>query len=68
MCSDGRDKSTKEEAFLDLLFDYFFVVIKMSKRVRPGYYRQDVNKTTWEVPERYRDLKQVGTGAYGTVW
>ncbi|TMS05933.1 Mitogen-activated protein kinase 12 [Larimichthys crocea] len=39
----------------------------MSKRVRPGYYRQDVNKTTWEVPERYRDLKQVGTGAYGTV-
>ncbi|XP_053742349.1 mitogen-activated protein kinase 12 [Synchiropus splendidus] len=39
----------------------------MSKRVRPGYYRQDVNKTSWEVPERYRDLRQVGTGAYGTV-
>ncbi|XP_070764139.1 mitogen-activated protein kinase 12 [Enoplosus armatus] len=39
----------------------------MSKRVRPGYYRQEVNKTSWEVPERYRDLKQVGTGAYGTV-
>uniref|UniRef100_A0A665V4V1 mitogen-activated protein kinase n=1 Tax=Echeneis naucrates TaxID=173247 RepID=A0A665V4V1_ECHNA len=36
-------------------------------RVRPGYYRQDVNKTSWEVPERYRDLRQVGTGAYGTV-
>uniref|UniRef100_A0AAQ5YT45 mitogen-activated protein kinase n=1 Tax=Amphiprion ocellaris TaxID=80972 RepID=A0AAQ5YT45_AMPOC len=35
--------------------------------VRPGYYRQEVNKTSWEVPERYRDLKQVGTGAYGTV-
>uniref|UniRef100_A0A672H7E6 mitogen-activated protein kinase n=1 Tax=Salarias fasciatus TaxID=181472 RepID=A0A672H7E6_SALFA len=35
--------------------------------VRPGYYRQDVNKTSWEVPERYRDLRQVGTGAYGTV-
>uniref|UniRef100_A0A672H756 mitogen-activated protein kinase n=1 Tax=Salarias fasciatus TaxID=181472 RepID=A0A672H756_SALFA len=33
----------------------------------PGYYRQDVNKTSWEVPERYRDLRQVGTGAYGTV-
>uniref|UniRef100_A0AAQ4PDD6 mitogen-activated protein kinase n=1 Tax=Gasterosteus aculeatus aculeatus TaxID=481459 RepID=A0AAQ4PDD6_GASAC len=33
----------------------------------PGYYRQDVNKTSWEVPERYRELKQVGTGAYGTV-
>ncbi|XP_070827768.1 mitogen-activated protein kinase 12 isoform X1 [Chaetodon trifascialis] len=39
----------------------------MSKRVRPGYNRQDVNKTSWEVPERYRDLRQVGTGAYGTV-
>uniref|UniRef100_A0A673W6P5 mitogen-activated protein kinase n=1 Tax=Salmo trutta TaxID=8032 RepID=A0A673W6P5_SALTR len=39
----------------------------MSSRTRPGYCRQDVNKTTWEVPERYRDLKQVGTGAYGTV-
>uniref|UniRef100_A0A3B4CSS5 mitogen-activated protein kinase n=1 Tax=Pygocentrus nattereri TaxID=42514 RepID=A0A3B4CSS5_PYGNA len=33
----------------------------------PGYYRQEVNKTVWEVPERYRDLRQVGTGAYGTV-
>uniref|UniRef100_A0A674NLL0 mitogen-activated protein kinase n=1 Tax=Takifugu rubripes TaxID=31033 RepID=A0A674NLL0_TAKRU len=33
----------------------------------PGYYRQDINKTKWEVPERYRDLRQVGTGAYGTV-
>uniref|UniRef100_A0A8C2L372 mitogen-activated protein kinase n=1 Tax=Cyprinus carpio TaxID=7962 RepID=A0A8C2L372_CYPCA len=39
----------------------------MSVRSRPGYYRQEVNKTFWEVPERYRDLKQVGTGAYGTV-
>uniref|UniRef100_A0A8C7PC22 mitogen-activated protein kinase n=1 Tax=Oncorhynchus mykiss TaxID=8022 RepID=A0A8C7PC22_ONCMY len=40
---------------------------KMSSRTRPGYCRQDVNKTTWEVPEQYRELKQVGTGAYGTV-
>ncbi|KAM9816194.1 mitogen-activated protein kinase 12 [Syngnathus typhle] len=39
----------------------------MSRRVRPGYYRQEINKTSWEVPDRYRDLKQVGTGAYGTV-
>uniref|UniRef100_A0A3Q3KQA6 mitogen-activated protein kinase n=1 Tax=Monopterus albus TaxID=43700 RepID=A0A3Q3KQA6_MONAL len=39
----------------------------MSKRIRPGYYCQEINKTTWEVPERYRDLRQVGTGAYGTV-
>uniref|UniRef100_A0A8C9RRA1 mitogen-activated protein kinase n=1 Tax=Scleropages formosus TaxID=113540 RepID=A0A8C9RRA1_SCLFO len=27
----------------------------------------EINKTEWEVPERYRDLRQVGTGAYGTV-
>ncbi|CAB1322973.1 unnamed protein product [Coregonus sp. 'balchen'] len=39
----------------------------MSSRIRPGYCRQDVNKTTWEVPEQFRELKQVGTGAYGTV-
>uniref|UniRef100_A0AAR2J9H3 mitogen-activated protein kinase n=1 Tax=Pygocentrus nattereri TaxID=42514 RepID=A0AAR2J9H3_PYGNA len=39
----------------------------MTNRSRPGYYRQEVNKTVWEVPERYRDLRQVGTGAYGTV-
>ncbi|XP_073327537.1 mitogen-activated protein kinase 12 [Pagrus major] len=39
----------------------------MSSRVRPGYNRQEVNKTTWEVPDRYRDLRQVGSGAYGTV-
>uniref|UniRef100_A0A3Q1CIV6 mitogen-activated protein kinase n=1 Tax=Amphiprion ocellaris TaxID=80972 RepID=A0A3Q1CIV6_AMPOC len=32
-----------------------------------GFCRQEVNRTVWEVPERYRDLKQVGTGAYGTV-
>ncbi|XP_072311151.1 mitogen-activated protein kinase 12b isoform X2 [Eucyclogobius newberryi] len=34
---------------------------------RTGFYRQEVNRTAWEVPERYRDLKQIGTGAYGTV-
>uniref|UniRef100_A0AAX7TZH3 mitogen-activated protein kinase n=1 Tax=Astatotilapia calliptera TaxID=8154 RepID=A0AAX7TZH3_ASTCA len=39
----------------------------MNTRIRPGYHRLEINKTSWEVPERYRDLKQVGTGAYGTV-
>uniref|UniRef100_A0A3Q3GV82 mitogen-activated protein kinase n=1 Tax=Labrus bergylta TaxID=56723 RepID=A0A3Q3GV82_9LABR len=39
----------------------------MAVRSRTGYYRQEVNRTAWEVPERYRELKQVGTGAYGTV-
>ncbi|CAF88447.1 unnamed protein product, partial [Tetraodon nigroviridis] len=39
----------------------------MALRPRTGFYRQEVNRTVWEVPERYRDLKQIGTGAYGTV-
>lgn len=66
MCSNERDSPATEETLFDFLFD--FLVNRMSKRVRPGYYRQEVNKTSWEVPERYRDLRQVGTGAYGTVW
>lgn len=49
----------------DVLFSRFKA---MSTRSRAGFHRQEVNKTIWEVPERYRDLKQVGTGAYGTVW
>lgn len=40
----------------------------MSLCIRTGFYRQEINKTVWDVPERYRDLIQVGTGAYGTVW
>ncbi|KAG8439855.1 hypothetical protein GDO86_005865, partial [Hymenochirus boettgeri] len=34
---------------------------------KKGYYKQEVNKTIWEVKERYRDLVAVGSGAYGTV-
>uniref|UniRef100_H3CN73 mitogen-activated protein kinase n=1 Tax=Tetraodon nigroviridis TaxID=99883 RepID=H3CN73_TETNG len=41
--------------------------VLMALRPRTGFYRQEVNRTVWEVPERYRDLKQIGTGAYGTV-
>ncbi|XP_053572617.1 mitogen-activated protein kinase 12 [Bombina bombina] len=38
-----------------------------SSQPRKGFYRQEVNKTTWEVKERYRELLAVGSGAYGTV-
>ncbi|XP_029456970.1 mitogen-activated protein kinase 12-like [Rhinatrema bivittatum] len=34
---------------------------------RRGFYSQDINKTSWEVPVRYKDLKAVGSGAYGAV-
>ena len=36
--------------------------------VKPGFYRVELFKTVWEVPERYQDLSPIGTGAYGTVW
>ena len=33
-----------------------------------GYYRTELNRTVWEVPEKYTDLSPIGTGAYGQVW
>lgn len=35
--------------------------------VRTGFYKQELNKTIWEVPERYQNLSPVGSGAYGSV-
>ncbi|XP_076597932.1 mitogen-activated protein kinase 14A [Chaetodon auriga] len=35
--------------------------------VRPGFHRLEIQKTTWDVPERYTALRAVGSGAYGTV-
>lgn len=35
--------------------------------VRPGFHRLEVQKTTWDVPERYATLRSIGSGAYGTV-
>uniref|UniRef100_A0A8C1HX66 mitogen-activated protein kinase n=1 Tax=Cyprinus carpio carpio TaxID=630221 RepID=A0A8C1HX66_CYPCA len=39
----------------------------MLLRTRAGFYRQETNGTVWDVPERYSDLIQIGTGAYGTL-
>uniref|UniRef100_A0A8C7LWS8 mitogen-activated protein kinase n=1 Tax=Oncorhynchus mykiss TaxID=8022 RepID=A0A8C7LWS8_ONCMY len=39
----------------------------MSQKERPTFYRQEVTKTIWEVPERYQTLSPVGSGAYGSV-
>ncbi|XP_047122579.1 mitogen-activated protein kinase 14 isoform X1 [Hydra vulgaris] len=36
-------------------------------RLPTGFYREELNRTIWEVPERYRDLNAIGTGAYGQV-
>ncbi|XP_053441441.1 mitogen-activated protein kinase 11 isoform X2 [Nycticebus coucang] len=34
---------------------------------RSGFYRQELNKTVWEVPQRLQGLRPVGSGAYGSV-
>lgn len=34
----------------------------------PPYYKVEINKTEWEVPEKYQMLAPVGSGAYGQVW
>lgn len=36
--------------------------------VRPGFHREEIQKTTWDVPQRYAALQAIGSGAYGTVW
>ena len=36
--------------------------------MRAGFYKIDLNKTEWEVPESYQMLSPVGSGAYGQVW
>ncbi|RZC33268.1 Pkinase domain containing protein [Asbolus verrucosus] len=33
-----------------------------------NFHKVEVNKTVWEVPERYQMLSAVGSGAYGQVW
>ncbi|XP_066479357.1 mitogen-activated protein kinase 13 [Tiliqua scincoides] len=32
-----------------------------------GFYKQEVNKTVWELPRRYTSINPVGSGAYGSV-
>ena len=34
----------------------------------PTFYKVEINRTEWEVPERYQMLTPVGSGAYGQVW
>ncbi|XP_001234443.1 mitogen-activated protein kinase 13 isoform X1 [Gallus gallus] len=34
---------------------------------RRGFYRQELNRTIWELPRRYTSLHPVGSGAYGSV-
>ncbi|XP_013382053.1 mitogen-activated protein kinase 14-like [Lingula anatina] len=38
-----------------------------AQAIKPGFYRLELNKAVWEVPERYQMLQPVGSGAYGQV-
>uniref|UniRef100_A0A3Q3L9Q7 mitogen-activated protein kinase n=1 Tax=Mastacembelus armatus TaxID=205130 RepID=A0A3Q3L9Q7_9TELE len=35
--------------------------------IKPGFHIIELQKTTWEIPERYTSLRSIGSGAYGTV-
>jgi p38 MAP kinase len=39
----------------------------MAKRLSPGFYSIKIKSSTWEVPDKYQDLKPLNSGAYGQV-
>ncbi|XP_028652375.1 mitogen-activated protein kinase 13 [Erpetoichthys calabaricus] len=39
----------------------------MHSSKRKSFRREEINKTVWEVPDNYVCLRQIGTGAYGSV-
>ncbi|KAK6174816.1 hypothetical protein SNE40_013391 [Patella caerulea] len=39
----------------------------MSTSEKPGFYRIELNKTVWDVPQHYQLLNPIGLGAYGQV-
>ncbi len=36
--------------------------------MKSGFTRIELNKSVWEVPQKYQSLQPVGSGAYGQVW
>lgn len=40
----------------------------MSLTRKRGFYKQEVNKTAWELPKTYVSPTHIGSGAYGAVW
>lgn len=49
------------------LFVLGFFILYIFK-LRMNFHKVEVNKTVWEVPDRYQKLSAVGSGAYGQVW
>lgn len=36
--------------------------------IKPGFISFQLNQIEWCVPNRYKNIKMIGYGAYGTVW
>ena len=36
--------------------------------IKKGFYRIELNKAVWDVPDKYKKLSPIGMGAYGQVW
>lgn len=64
----GRNRARGQTARSDLKSRAAMQSPVRNSPVRPGYHRVEVQKTTWDVPERYATLLAIGSGAYGTVW
>ena len=37
-------------------------------KLKADFYRVEFHNTTWEVPKRYKELRAIGIGAFGSVW
>ena len=35
--------------------------------MKEGFHKVELHKTVWEVPEKYKNLAGIGSGAYGQV-
>merc|ERR1712223_232691 len=51
----------------DTIPDHKFCLSTAMSPPPQGFYQLELNKTVWEVPERYQNLTPVGSGAYGQV-
>ena len=43
-------------------------VITIIVNMREGFHKVELHKVTWEVPEKYKNLAGIGSGAYGQVY
>merc|ERR1712223_1224128 len=51
----------------DTIPDHKFCLSTAMSPPPQGFYQLELNKTVWEVPDRYQSLTPVGSGAYGQV-